>query len=57
MATCRKCGATLVDSRECSYCEHTYCSDHRLPEKHDCPGVKNWGAEGDRFDSGFDNSE
>lgn len=56
MATCRKCGATLVGSRECSYCGDTYCPDHQLPENHDCPGVKNWGAEGDRFDSGFDDS-
>ena len=24
----------------CSYCQHSFCSDHRLPERHDCEGLK-----------------
>lgn len=57
MTTCEKCGEKVTGSRGCSYCGDTYCPEHRLPEKHDCPGVKNWDTEGERFDSGFDNSE
>ena len=25
---------------KCSYCHHLFCSDHRLPEYHECPGLK-----------------
>lgn len=54
MGTCRKCGEKITGSRGCSYCGNAYCSEHLLPENHDCSGVKNWDKEGDRFDSGFD---
>ncbi|MFB6302841.1 MAG: AN1-type zinc finger domain-containing protein [Haloferacaceae archaeon] len=40
MVTCEECGTDLVDGRGCSYCEGTYCQDHRLPEHHDCAGVR-----------------
>ena len=38
----------------CRHCGNTFCSEHRLPEAHDCPGLKNWGDPGGVFDSGFD---
>ncbi|UPV74454.1 hypothetical protein M0R89_18225 [Halorussus limi] len=56
MDTCEQCGEKLVGARGCSYCEGTFCPHHQLPEKHDCPGVKNLDKTGDRFDSGFDGS-
>lgn len=39
VVTCRRCGDRLPDARGCSYCGGTYCSNHRLPENHDCAGV------------------
>ncbi|NEU56421.1 AN1-type zinc finger domain-containing protein [Halorussus sp. MSC15.2] len=57
MATCEECGEKLVGERGCSYCQGTFCQHHQLPEKHDCPGVKNLDQTGHRFDSGFDASE
>lgn len=24
----------------CKYCGYSYCSNHRLPERHNCPGIK-----------------
>lgn len=50
---CKVCGAALTTGRECSYCAHCYCAEHRLPENHDCAGVKQLDAVGKRFDSGF----
>ena len=41
---------------QCRLCGGTYCSDHRLPENHDCPGLDNWGDPDGVFDSGFDDS-
>ncbi|WP_254534996.1 AN1-type zinc finger domain-containing protein [Halomarina litorea] len=40
VVTCRRCGDRLHDVRGCSYCSGTYCSTHRLPENHDCPGIE-----------------
>lgn len=51
MATCERCGEKIVGTRECSYCEGTYCPEHRLPENHDCSGVKDLDKTGPRFDS------
>ncbi len=41
---------------QCRLCGGTYCSKHRLPENHDCPGLENWNDPGGVFDSGFDDS-
>ncbi|NHN57534.1 AN1-type zinc finger domain-containing protein [Halorussus rarus] len=57
MGTCKRCGEKMTGDRGCSYCGNTYCPEHRLPEKHDCAGVKHWDVEGERFDSGFGGSE
>lgn len=34
---CRKCGQTSNLPYQCSKCEDYFCSNHRLPENHDCP--------------------
>lgn len=36
MVTCKKCGKELYMPFVCSYCGESYCSEHRLPETHDC---------------------
>ena len=41
---------------KCRFCGGTYCGDHRLPENHDCVGLKNWNDPKGVFDSGFDDS-
>ena len=40
----------------CRHCGGTFCSEHRLPENHDCPGLDDWNDPGGVFDSGFDAS-
>lgn len=39
MAECSECGEKSM-SFKCHYCGEKYCSEHRLPEKHDCTGLK-----------------
>ncbi|MDR5673205.1 zinc finger AN1 domain-containing stress-associated protein [Halalkaliarchaeum sp. AArc-GB] len=38
---CSVCGESVTGqfSYTCSYCDRTHCTDHRLPEKHDCPSL------------------
>ena len=38
---CSVCGENVAGqfSYTCSYCDRTHCTDHRLPEKHDCPSL------------------
>ena len=38
---CSVCGENVTGqfSYTCSYCDRTHCTDHRLPEKHDCPSL------------------
>jgi hypothetical protein len=40
MPECDQCGETDI-SLSCTYCDDTFCAEHRLPENHDCPGLKN----------------
>jgi membrane associated rhomboid family serine protease len=40
----------------CRHCGGTFCSEHRLPENHGCPGLENWNDPDGVFDSGFDDS-
>ncbi|AAG18926.1 MULTISPECIES: rhomboid family intramembrane serine protease [Halobacterium] len=56
MATCDRCGTQEPMPYQCRLCGGTYCSDHRLPENHDCPGLENWGDPNGVFDSGFDDT-
>lgn len=39
MAGCDICGVESNLQYRCNYCDNEFCSDHRLPEKHDCPGL------------------
>jgi membrane associated rhomboid family serine protease len=54
MAKCDVCGAEESMPYHCKHCGGTFCSEHRLPEAHDCPGLQDWGDEEKVFDSGFD---
>ncbi len=56
MATCDACGRDENMPYNCRHCGGTYCSEHRLPENHDCPGLEQWNDPGGVFDSGFDDS-
>lgn len=37
---CSICGETRDLSYTCNYCEKEFCSDHRLPENHNCVGLR-----------------
>lgn len=39
MAECSECGKESM-SFTCRYCGEKFCSEHRLPEKHDCNGLE-----------------
>jgi membrane associated rhomboid family serine protease len=56
MAKCDECGKHENMPYECSHCGNTYCGEHRLPEKHDCPGLTEWNDPKGVFDSGFDDT-
>jgi Zn-dependent protease len=36
---CRKCGQETFLPFRCPYCGDQFCSEHRLPENHDCPRI------------------
>jgi hypothetical protein len=36
---CSICGKKEMLPYKCKYCGWTYCSEHRLPENHNCPGL------------------
>ena len=56
MATCDVCGEYENLPYQCKRCGKTFCSDHRLPENHDCPGLTAWNDPSGVFDSGFDDT-
>lgn len=56
MAKCDVCGHAENMPYNCRYCGGTFCSAHRLPENHDCPGLQSWNDPTGVFDSGFDDS-
>ncbi|MFB6218421.1 MAG: rhomboid family intramembrane serine protease [Halobacteriaceae archaeon] len=56
MAKCDVCGEDEAMPYQCRLCGGTHCSEHRLPENHDCPGLEEWNDPGGVFDSGFDDS-
>lgn len=39
MGQCSKCGEKSMDFT-CRYCGEKFCSEHRLPENHDCEGLE-----------------
>ena len=56
MVRCDYCGQEEGMPYQCRHCGGTFCSAHRLPENHDCPGLDQWDDPGGVFDSGFDAS-
>ncbi|MHA1596545.1 MAG: AN1-type zinc finger domain-containing protein [Candidatus Asgardarchaeia archaeon] len=40
MPKCDYCGKEVWPVFKCKYCGGTFCIDHRLPENHDCVGIK-----------------
>lgn len=56
MATCDVCRKEESMPYNCRHCGGTYCSEHRLPENHNCSGLQNWNDPNGIFDSGFDDS-
>lgn len=44
MGECSECGKKSM-SFSCRYCNEKYCSEHRLPENHDCEGLEGEKAE------------
>ncbi len=36
---CAVCGKDELLPFKCKYCGEFFCGEHRLPEKHDCPGI------------------
>lgn len=40
MPYCQYCGKETYLPFRCKYCGGIFCSEHRLPEKHECPGLK-----------------
>lgn len=55
MTRCDVCGEEETLPYTCHYCGGRFCSQHRLPENHDCPGLEQFEG-GGVFDSGFDDS-
>lgn len=43
MGTCSVCGDDNVLTRSCNHCGREVCTNHTLPEKHDCPAVTHYG--------------
>ena len=40
MAKCYYCGKEVAFPYRCKYCNHLFCVEHHLPEKHNCSGLK-----------------
>lgn len=41
MGDCHECGTGIAGPSEfgCRYCGRSFCSSHRMPERHDCPNL------------------
>jgi len=39
MPECSYCGKEDMLPYKCSYCEKSFCSQHRLPENHECEAI------------------
>jgi|AntRauMinimDraft_3_1070383.scaffolds.fasta_scaffold01217_3 Predicted nucleic acid binding protein containing the AN1-type Zn-finger len=60
MSECSICATKGNLQYECNYCGDVFCSEHRLPEKHDCPGLivfKHLGSKWFGTESGFKSDE
>lgn len=38
--SCEYCGKKELMGFTCSYCNNYFCAEHRLPEKHECLGIR-----------------
>ncbi|UCE15132.1 MAG: AN1-type zinc finger domain-containing protein [Candidatus Heimdallarchaeota archaeon] len=38
--SCEHCGKKELMGFTCSYCDGYFCTEHRLPEKHACIGLR-----------------
>lgn len=45
MGECTQCGKSDHLTRKCNHCGVEYCTEHTLPEKHDCPGLDRIGED------------
>jgi len=41
-ANCAFCGKRTFMPYRCNYCGQLFCSEHRLPPKHNCSGIDSW---------------
>lgn len=42
---CLTCGVNDGLPYTCKFCSQEFCSAHRLPENHDCEGLRKWKEE------------
>jgi|SRR3989344_3152526 len=42
---CTLCGVSDGFPYTCKFCSREFCSAHRLPENHDCDGLRKWKEE------------
>ncbi|MBO3802467.1 MAG: AN1-type zinc finger domain-containing protein [Candidatus Brockarchaeota archaeon] len=40
MPSCSECGRKVMLAYRCRYCGEGFCEEHRLPERHQCPGIE-----------------
>lgn len=45
MALCSLCGKSEVMPFKCKFCGERFCGDHRLPENHECLGLRKFKEE------------
>lgn len=50
MGECDQCGESVSMPFTCKFCGKKFCSDHRLPENHDCGGLESYKADKKRED-------
>lgn len=54
MSNCSHCGKNDVLTRKCNHCGIETCTEHILPEKHNCVGLRQTNRETKRFQSDID---
>lgn len=47
------CSGDSTLQNSCSYCDYDYCSEHRLPERHNCPALSEVDTLGPEFRQEF----
>lgn len=51
MVDCAECSESQIFPYTCSHCHAKFCSEHFLPEKHECPGLRSTGSTERWFES------